>query len=310
MNEILQPLRSYSSLAEMLVKRHEYLNYKTIVPLIASRTTLIPFTLVCSKTDTHEHLITTCTAVNYKTGVAINILANMSFTFGLDNVANPLKQYIVYTGNSIIYALPQGVYYLHLISEDDEWFVGLFKVGFYTKVCTFEFRNSTSFGDMWMIPKQFGITTTHYYKAVYEAYTFDQGEFNEYSEANKNDDNFDIFTYQRADKLRAVAILGDSDALDALKIIKMCDTIYLTDERGIRSEVELMEITGDGFGQSNYLTIIVKYRIIGNSIISVNETPVENTFMQTGINEVVESDNLTLGGHPLHLGGTPITLHK
>lgn len=303
MNEILQPLRCYDALAKLLVKRHEAIGYKNIVPLIASRTTLLPFLLTCVKTDATENLITTCTAVNYKTSVAIDIKSYMAFKFGLDDLTNPTKQYISYDGTSTIPALPQGIYYLHLASTDDEWFAGLFKVGFYTKVCTIEFTNSKSFGNLWTVAE----STQIYYKATYEAYTFDQGEYSEYSEANKNDDNVDKYTYRRIDKLRVIALLGDSDALDTLQTAKICDTIYLTDEIGNRSLIEIMDVSTTEVGQSNYLTIILKYRIKENSIISVNETQVVYFFDQTGSSHSIATGELTFDGDNIQFDGDNLT---
>jgi hypothetical protein len=322
MNEIIQPLRAYSSLDYMLHKRNETLKLNNIVPLIASNVNLLPFIVSNIRTYPKEtqNIVTTCEVVNIQTGAIHDVVSNLTFKFGYDNQNTPTREYIFYQGTSLISRLPQGNYYIHLknaqsATVDNEWFLGPFKIGPFTPSCTFEFYNEKSIGHLWMPSKP------SYYKAIYEAWSFDQSEFNEYSEVYPNDDNYDIPTYKRFDKLRAVQVLGDSNTLDVLKIMQMCKTnlnysynnIYLTDEAGKRSLVEIMDIQPEPQGRTNYMSITVKYRVLADSIISVVETPVITApFMQIGHpptdpvtppTPTPVSDGLTFDNEDLTFGG-------
>lgn len=310
MNEILQPLRVHDSLSYMLPKRHEALRYNVIVPLVADRNKLLPFCIAQTVQPTwaSQLTVTTCEAINYNTGAVINILPYMTFFHGLDDMTKPTYQYILYSGNSTLPPLPQGVYYLKVIQGTRTWYIGPFKLGFFTNITTFEWYTSSPFGHAWM-----KTPLAIYYKSVYNSFTYDAGEVLEYSEVQKNRDNYEIPTYQRSDKLRSVVIFGDSDALDCMRYVAMISRevlgrVYLTDEVSKRQLVEITDVEPTGVGTGNYLQIAVKYRVKANSIISANKTPVLNHFRQDAT-EVYNPTTvgLTFGDEPLVFGNEPLT---
>lgn len=299
MNDIIQPLRFYTATSYQLNNRHVLLNFNNIVPLIVDKTHLLPFCLYNAKTDTSEHAITICSAIRLD-GLTYNILANMDFEFYWDNLITPTKQYIFYPGTSTIPALRHGIYYLHLSDGTNHWYSDLFKVGVYS-TCTLEFKHTYSFGNLVM-------PTGKYYKASYRCYTFDPAEFLEYSDVNKNDDNFDIPAYQRIDKLRTCLLLGDSNAFDAIKLIQLMDTIYITDEIGKRSLIEISEVSQSTKG-GNYMNISLKYRIKDDSIITVNKTLSSLKNTQEGTAFVTPGEEITFNGDPIEFGGEHITFN-
>jgi len=312
MNEILQPLRVHDSLNYLLAKRHEALKYNVVVPLVADRNKLLPFCIVQTPqlAWASQLTVTICEAINYNTGKVHNIMPYMTFFHGLDDMTNPNHQYILYSGNSSLSPLPQGIYYLRIVQNTKTWYIGPFKVGFFTNTTTFEWYTSNPFGHAWM-----KTPLSIYYKAVYNSFTYDSGEVLEYSEVQKNRDNYEIPTYQRSDKLRNVVIFGDSDALDCMRYVAMISrevlgTVYLTDEVGKRSIVEITDVEPTGIGNGNYLQISVKYRVKANSIISVNKTPVLNHFRQDAL-IVYEPTTvgLTFGDEPLVFGNEPLTFN-
>jgi hypothetical protein len=303
-NKIYQPLRFYTDNASNLALRNAQYGYKNIVPLVASRTKLLPFqlyrpsitTLILSGGDYISVYV-----VNYKTGVITDLTSQITLTIGTREIGvGDYEQYVTYDGNTTFSsALGQGVYYIHAISKDSyHYYSDLFKVGFFDTI-DIEFNNSYSFGNLWM--------NNFYWKASYEGMTYDPGEFSEYSESNKNDDNLDKFTYQRVDKLRAVSILVDSNGIDTLKMAKMCDSVYITDELGIRQSVEIMDITAEPFNKSNYITCILKYRVIDDSIITVKPTIVTVQYSQTGTTVIEAPGVLTFDGRNITFDGQTIT---
>lgn len=301
MNEILQPLRMYDTLAYALYKRNEALRFNNIVPLIASSTSLLPFTFSCVKNNATPNNITTCEAINHRTGKVHDILSYMTFKFGLDDMDNPSRFYGIYTGSSIISPLPQGIYRLHLASSDDEWFSDIFKVGHFRYTTSIEFHNDTSFAHTWMT-----VPILALYKATYETFTFDSFEFDEFDEVYKDKDNRDLYSYRRIDKIRSLVIFGDSNAFDCLKMAQLCDMVYITDEVGQRKLARIHDVIPTGIDKSNYAEIIVKYSFDADSIITVTETPVSNFFSQVGTNYVAEDDSIEFNNEDIKFGGNSI----
>lgn len=312
-NKTFQPLRFYTDNTSNLALRNAQYYYKNIVPLIASRTKLLPFQLYRPTLTTY--VLTSgdyisVYVVNFKTGVIRDITTEISLDIGTREIGvGDYEQYATYDGKTTFTtAFGQGLYYIHAVSKDGyHYYSDLFKVGFFETI-DIEFKNSYSFGNLWF--------SDFWYKASYEGMTYDPGEYSEYSESNKNDDNLDKFTYQRIDKLRAVSVLVDSNGLDTLKMAKMCDSVYITDELSIRQAIEIMDVASEPFAKSNYITAVLKYRVIDDSIITVKPTNVTLKYLQIGTPGsvtppvVTEIEGITLHGTPITLGGTKITLKK
>ena len=279
MNEIIQPLRFYTAEAYRVLNRHAILNYFNFVPLIVDRKYLLPFQVDCAKTNINLsgieviNELTTASLINYRTGAIVNLLSYLNFEFRVDDLTAPTWQYIRYYKDSALSNQPYGVYYIHLASEDGEWYSELFKMGSYANTITLEYNNSASFAGM-------QTSDSSFMKAIYEGRTFDAGEYSKHTEGYKDKDNFDIYSYRRFDKLRTLWIRGDSNVADLIEFVQLCSEVYLTDEVGKRSEIEIMEATPETVSRGNYLDIFVKYRIKGNSIISVNSTPSYQWFVQ------------------------------
>jgi hypothetical protein len=302
-NKIFQPLRFYTDNTSNLSLRNAQYGYKNIVPLIASRTKLLPFqlyrpTLTTFVLASGDYI--SVYVVNFKTGVITDITSQITLNIGTREIGvGDYEQYATYDGKTTFSsAFGQGVYYIHAVSKDGyHYYSDLFKVGFFETI-DIEFKNSYSFGNLWM--------NDFWYKASYEGMTYDPGEFSEYSEANKNDDNLDKFTYQRVDKLRAVSILVDSNGLDTLKMAKMCDSVYVTDEIN-RQAVEIMEVAAEPFAKSNYITAVLKYRVIDDSMILVNKTNVTIQYRQQGTTVSEAPGVLTFDGENIQFDGNTIT---
>jgi len=314
-NKIYQPLRFYTDNVSKIHLRHDTYGYKNIVPLVASRTQLIPFELFRSVTTPAEWvegaMVTDIYVVNFKTNVETRVTRYLTLYFGQRVIApSDYEMYISYKGNSTIPALNQGLYYIHAIMNTDgttpyHLYSDLFKVGFYSTI-DIEFKNSYSFGNLWM--------RDFYWKASYEGQTYDPAEYSEYAESNKDDDNFDKFTYQRIDKLRAVSLLVDSHALDTLKMSKMCDEVYITDELS-RERIEIIDISGETFNKSNYITAVLKYRVVTDSVISVNKESIiymGSQYSTGGLAPAVTLDDgsITFDGEPITFGGQNITFNN
>jgi hypothetical protein len=293
MNEVIQPLRFYATTTERLHYRNLDLNYKVITPLVMPSTSFIPFILY-ETLDLTFLAVKECKIYNYKTGASMDVIANMNFIFGIDSDST----FMFHPGNSTISAMQQGVYYLVVKSGYDNYFYSdLFCVGNYNTVL-FEFHNTKSFGKLWM--------RDEYYRAYYRGWTFDQGEWDEYSESYKDDNNFDYYSYQRKDKLRTVLLMGDSNTIDCLKYMSMCDSVYLTDEVSNRSAISITDVTVEHKG-ANYMNVIVKYRITDHSIISVNTNTINKVFEQTGVAFEAPESGIYLGPDKVVLGKKKIT---
>jgi hypothetical protein len=274
MNEVIQPLRFHTSEAYKMINRHTLLNYFNFVPLIVDRSLLTPFQVDCdyvASTPEYDPL-TTAELINFRTGEVTNLLPYLTFVHYVDSLSNSTRLYIQFWGASTLPAIKYGVYYLHLANTTEEWWSDQFKTGHYNTV-KIEYSNTVSFAG---IP----VSDRAFMSAMYEGRSFDSGEYLEHSEANKDKDNFDIFTYRRSDKLRNLILRGDSNVIDVCKLAQMCTTVYITDETGKRSLVEITEISPEPVSHSNYVNVILKYRVKANSIISVNLTPSKRLFTQ------------------------------
>jgi hypothetical protein len=314
-NQVWQPLRFYTALTEKLAYRHAVLKYHNIVPLIASSTALLPFEVVYPVATSLEVIPSVIDVniyvVNSQTGVIRDISSNLTKLFGKREITpGDYEMYIAYPGLSVITALRQGIYYLHVVFMEGEtnvyhWYSDDFRVAFCNTI-TFSFKNSSSFGNLWM--------HGYYWKASYKGINYDNGDFSEYSESSKTIDQYDRFTYRRKDKIHTTALLLDSNGLDALKMASMCDQVLITDELGLQNTIEIMEITPVPLGLSYFHNTVVKYRIMADSIISVNKQNISLFATQQGsltiVHPVEESTGVTLHGEPIKLGGVPITLKK
>lgn len=311
MNKILQPLRFHTSASLGIAARHLSLGFNNIVPLIASRTKLIPFQVEANFSGEPGHGATyhvNCYAI-HASGTIVDLSAYLTFKFGrIGNGRSSYDIYVTYDGNSTISPLRQGVYYLHVNLTGNNiasthFYSDYFKVGVYDTV-TIEYNNSYTFGNLWM--------NGFHWKASYACKTYDPGEFAEYSEVNKDDDNYDDPTYNRLDKLRAVSFLGDSNAFDAMKMAKICDSIYITDELGVRQAVEIVEVSPATQSKSNYLAIVIKFRVLSDSIISVIKQSVTSIGIQTGSNyvEVEAGEGITFDGSSITFDGQPVKFNQ
>jgi hypothetical protein len=277
--EIVQPLRFHTEDEYRLINRHLLLNYLNFVPLIADKKRLLPFTLFCEKTGlTSVNEITTAEVINYRTNQSIDLLPYLTFVFSFDDADNPTKQYIQYWDNisGQFPGLKQGIYSLHLKSADEEWWSDQFKVGYYDRTISFLYQAPYSFAGITISPK--------FYKATYQGSSYDTGEYSEHSVVSKDQNNYDRYSFFRSDKLRGVSFLGDSNAVDLIKQIiqplSFMGIVYLIDEVGKTRAVEISEVTPEPVSRSNYLNIILKYRVKDNSINTSERTPMVKVHTQ------------------------------
>jgi hypothetical protein len=298
MSEILQPLRFHTTSTERLHLRAAELNYKVITPLVMPSTSFIPFVIQESGHLAYGMTVTSCKLINYRTSVETEMVAYMSFAFGTDSIAES-STYIFHKGTTTFSAIGQGIYYLKLTTSNSTiYYSDLFMVGTYNTVM-WEFHNTNTFGNLWMRPE--------YYKVYYRGFTDDKGEFDEYSEGYKDDDNFDFFSYQRKSKLRTVTMMGDSNTLDCLKMMSMCDSVYLTDDVSKRDLVKIAEVSTENKG-GNYMNVIVKYRVIADSVISVNTNRITKVYDQEGVSISTPESGVYLGKDKVYLGDSKIVL--
>lgn len=277
-NEIVQPLRFHTAEAYRMIHKHELLNYLNHVPLIGDKDLLIPFTLSCEKTHTTYNDLTTAEVINNRTNQVIDLLPYITTTQYLDNSTNPTRLYIQYwnTMSDQFTSLKHGIYYLHFKNDDGEWWSDCFKIGFFEKTVTFLYQPSYSFSG---IP----IRNLKTWKAVYEAIFTDTGEYQKHSVFNKDQDNYDVYSYERFDKIRNINIhIGDSNVMDVLNLIQAVshrkdDIVYIIDEVGKTVPVEITEISSQPIGASNYMNIIVKYRVRYNGVNTSDRRPISTT---------------------------------
>lgn len=301
MNEIIQPLRFYTSTTLQIKNRHTKLGFNNIVPLVADRSHLLPFCLYNSKSNSTESEITVCSLIR-SDGLTYNILSRMTFEFYWDDLVNPTKQFIYYDGGSTLLNIRFGIYYLHISDGTNNWYSDYFKIGIYD-TCLIEYSNTYSFGNLVMPSGKF-------YKAYFRSYTYDQGESLEFSEVNKDEDNYDIPTYQRFDDIRTCLILGDSTTKQFLKILPMMDTIYITDELGVRSLIKVTGVDPSSISKGNYLSLALKYYIVENSIISVVKTPSSLKNRQIGADFEADVDGITFNGETITFNGEPVKFNQ
>jgi hypothetical protein len=208
--------------------------------------------------------------------------------------------YIAYPGLSAITPLTQGLFYIHAVlygSEETHWYSDDFKCGFYNNVISVSFRNSKSFGNLWM--------HDFYWKASYTGINYDTGEFDQFDSVRKDIDNHDIFTYRRKDKIRALSLQVDSNGLDAMNMAAMCSDVLITDEIGLQWNAEILGIEPTPIAHSYYHNLIVKYRVVADSIVSVNKIDISLYATQIGVPDgetppvVVESEGNVIFNGPI-----------
>jgi hypothetical protein len=290
MNNLIQPLRLHTTEAERLHYRQLFYKYKVLPPLVMPSTSLIPFVFY-EYVDFEFLPIIKCSVINYDTAVEQDITANMTFIFGITNYYT----YMYYPGTSTISALKPGRYYIYIkTGYNTEFWSDLFLVGSY-KTVFFEFKNTkTIVNGPWFRDEN--------YKAYYRGLTMDEGEFDEYAESFQDLNNFPVYSYQRHDKLRTAVLLGDSNVVDCLKMISKCDTVFLTDEVNDSHQVVITDVDADKRG-GNYMNVNVKYRIIGNSYISVNADNIRKVaFTQEGTAFKTPEKGIYLGPDKVYLG--------
>jgi len=300
MNDIVQALRFHTSVDYTLYKRHEAMQYNLFVPLIVDPVYIVPFEVAYDKSGGDYSLLTTAEVVNFRTGRTVDLLSYFTFMYFTNSEIT--KQYISYASGSIMPALKQGIYYIHLVNGDDEWWSDLFKVGIYNEQISIEYTNDDQFSNIIFHSRQM-------LSATYRGRSFDNGEYSEHSESQKTIDNRDVYTYRRVDKLRSCEILGDSNVVDLLKVVQMCSSVYFTDESGKRDLIEILEVATEPQGKSNYLKVTFKYWIKKDSSISVQLTPTVRTYTQSPVSVTPPEEvqgGLKHGGKILTHGGKPL----
>lgn len=298
MSEILQPLRFHTTSTERLHLRAAELNYKVITPLVMPSTSFIPFVIYEESNVASDMTVTSCKLINYRTSVEREMVSYLTFNFGTLSL-NSAPTYIFHPGTSTFTNTGQGVFYLKLTTSNSViYYSDLFMVGSYNTVM-WEFHNTNTFGNLWMRPE--------YYKVYYRGFTDDKGEFDEYSESYKDDDNFDFFSYQRKSKLRTVTMMGDSNTVDCLKMMSMCDSVYLTDDVSKRDLVKIAEVSAENKG-GNYMNVTVKYRVIADSVISVNTSKITKVYDQDGVSITTPESGVYVGKDKVYLGDKKIIL--
>lgn len=300
MTKVIQPLRIHTATAQQMAARHAAINYNLIVPLLCQSTRLPTFCITTTKTGVTQQLLTSCKAVRVGPGTQTELISYLDFSFAWDNPTAPTKQYILHAGNSVIPALKYGIYYLIITDGTTTWYSDHFRVGNYAQTITVGFTNAVSFGDLWM-------PSGGRYNAKYVSYTYDPAEYDEYQESHKDDDAIDVVTYNRFNKIRGFFVMGDGNVLDCMKMAAACDTIYLTDERGIEERIKITSVSAEPVKRSNYLVVTVKYVVYGDDIISVNHNTTTNVYDQDGAVLVEVDGGLEFDGEDVYFNGELIT---
>jgi hypothetical protein len=311
-NQTWQPLRFYNTLAEKISARHRVLKYNNVVPLVVSRTSLIPFQLYRPITDpSHwvtEALNVIIEIVNSHTGVTRNVSSNLTKYFGQRQIGpGDYEMYITYPGLSEILPLTQGTFYIHATLGDYHWYSDDFVSGFYNTV-TFSYKNKDSFGNLWM--------RNFYWKATYRGVTHDEGEYDEFQTTSYDKDQKPRHTYWRKDKIKVCSLLLDSNGLDTLNNAMLCDDVLVTDEIGQQWAIRITEVGQSPIGESYYHNAKVKFIIKSDSIITVNKQTISLIATQTGSLTdpnppvEIESGTLTFDGNDLTFDGNDLTFNE
>jgi hypothetical protein len=315
-NQNWQPLRFYNTLSEKISTRHAALKYYNVVPLIVSRTNLIPFQLFKAVTTTGDWLQSALGIkiyiVNSLTGVIRDVSSNLTKQYGQRQIATgDYEMYVVYPGLSEITPLAQGTFYIHAVlgegnGNEYHWYSDDFKSGFFNTV-TFSYKNKDSFGNLWM--KDF------YWKATYRGVTHDEGEYEEFQNTYYDKDQKPKHTYWRKDKIKVCSLLLDSNALDTLNNAMLCDEVYITDELGLMWPVRITEVAPTPIGESYYHNAKVKFIIKSDSIITVNKQAITLVATQIGsptedLPVAIESGTLTFDNKDLTFDGNDLTFNE
>ena len=299
-NQLIQPLRVWTSRYYTLSNRHLISNHYDIPNLIVDKNTLTPFIFTRFRGyDTEaerlqKYAITEVNIIDSK-GNSTNIVSSMRFAFGQEeNSPGIIKEYIAYLGDfgGINLNLKQGKYYLQIKDAYNRypyspniWYSENFKIGVFTNTIKFRYTltNNLNFGDVWFPPPTNGVF--YYELELAKAWTYDKGEYNAFSESTSDKENDTIYGRERFRKLRVCALMGDSNSSDCLQLIRRIShmpegRVYLTDETGYENLIQIEDIQTER-NSGNYLSISVTYSIKDSDIINFKNQSITFTFTQS-----------------------------
>jgi hypothetical protein len=308
MIEIPQPLRFYNAAEYQLRHKHTLSRYTLYPMMYVSNTHLLPFVVerIKSNTSIAEYYaqinFTEVKVINIKSLKEYNILSNLTFYFG--NYSDPtLKEQVrdcaLYPGTSTITALPQGMYYIYLKDDaNNEFYSEVFRIWHPEYKVKFEYYNTKSIGKTWFynnIPYTMQFETIVYSTSVFEEFI---------SEVSDKWNHAKVLR-RRTDEIMACDIQCDSGTQRAVEFMMFCDTVYITDELGKRSKIDITEVIHNDYTPAGHISLTIKYRIPENMVTSdINSI----TYLRgvEGTDPIVETGNIKLGGKNIKLGGKKI----
>lgn len=302
MNNIIQPLKIYTSAEYKVSARDSYTHYRQVIPLWVDSTHLLPFVLKWYVSDDATTIYKLTSILIYdRSGNYIDITSNITLTH-INNLNDSTDTYgmAVYKGGSTISALKQGIYYIYFKNENnDEFWSEDFNVGFPEKTVKIEFSNSISINKLFF-------SSDFYYSMTFATVTYDTGEYADFKKEFLDEYNHPIQSLIVSDKIWGIDILVDYTCYDSLKMLESMDTVLITNEYGIQSDVKIISVKGDPFGRSNYIFVTLKYRNSTQWISNIDTKTTQVVGTQEGKDVVEETGHHKVGGHYITIGGKKI----
>jgi len=300
MIDVVQPIRFYLNSDYLLAHKQQHNRYRYYPTLVIDRTHLLPFQVTRQTTgiqsqgtlydriniasvklydldNNYTELISYLTFKRYVDSKYIGGDGRTAGTTGYFTHAN------VYEGNNTIPAIAQGDHYL-VITDDktpaNVWTSSRFRVCFPSSLVTFEYTNSRSINN---------VVHPTTYKIPIETVTFDSGEFSEITKKYADDIENETTNFHKIDKLYSCSLnTCDQYTLDALMFMTMNETIYVTDETGLRSEIKIHSVDSQPIAQSNHSQVTIKFWKPENQLISTSRNSHMLIDYQKGINYIPE----------------------
>ena len=309
MIEIKQPLKFYSTNGQQLRYRNAKEGSKNMYPLYVSRTALMPFILQREKDMSTQALQytkilpTSIIATNILTNATYDITANITFRYAVLSTNPEVStgyDFALYKGDSVISALPQGLYEIAITdSAGNTFYSETFKIWFPTKSVKFEYRNSFSFNNHWFFGNDF------FFHMAFETVTIPKGEYDEYLATENDRYEHTYKTEQRKDEIFTVPLIVDENVYSAIQIMEMCDTVYLTDELGIRNKIDITGVNVEDIIGNN-LQITIDYRIPANMLTRTSQN-IQFIGESIGTAPKAETSGVWRGRAKIHRGNKKVT---
>jgi hypothetical protein len=306
MNKPAQPIMWFLNDDHLLANKQSLAGYNYLPSLLIDRTHLLPFQIMRDDTGGGASPIPlNITSVKlYKRGAPVTkyveLILYLTFKRYTTITDGGIHKVNVYDGTSTIPAITQGIHYM--VATDDQghtWTSSEFVSSFPRFKLIFEYSNPKSIEYM---------VQPVTYKIQVESKTFSSGEVAELIEKYPDEDNNETVSFHKQDVIRSCSFLADEYTYEALKFMQMFKTIYLTEETGYRSQIEVYSIEATPIAESNHYGVVFKYSVPAEQVINVTETPFLLGDTQKGTSYVTPEGGVYVGRKYIMVGGKKVYL--